>query len=137
MRLTNEVRDIIKNKIRKIFDKQRNILQESCLLRADIEDLIVKELTKSLKTSIPKKLESFEKKHNISFVDKESIIKEVYASFNYKANFSTKEYLNVRDQIDNLNRKEKETYENLILKLSLDKDIKSLEEEFKKIEEMF
>lgn len=133
MRLTNEVKDILKQRIREIFkeklkERTKNLHEEDYF-----QELFLKELNKKLQTNLKNQLDAFEKKHNISFSKKDSIINGIRVRCDYSVSFKNNESDKYREISDNLYEKKDLAYQELILNLTFNKEIKTIEDALEKV----
>lgn len=135
MRLTNEVKDILKKRVNAIYEKKRDELEKQYKPIEDSLEEFLDSLTKNLKTTLANKLSSFEKKKKITVLNKEELLEHIYVTKTWNIPFKTKEAEDLLNFKHDLREKCDKAYEDLVLRLTFNKDITTLDEEFKKIEE--
>lgn len=135
MRLTNDVKNIIKQRINTIYDKKLEEYSKNIKTTQDIRSLFRSELNKTFKANLSNRLKSFEKKYGITFVNKEEIIKNISIEMGWNSLYRTEETEKFNKLREELCQKSKLAYEDLIVKLTLNKDINTFEEELQKIEQ--
>ena len=134
MRMTNEIKGFLKKKVEAIYEKKLNEATKNFKSEEQIRKLFLNDLNKTFKANLKNCIDSFEKKNNISFLNKDLILDNGEIRFSYMISFNTKETEEYEHIKKELRAKCNEAYENLIINLSLNKEIKTIEEELQKIE---